>query len=241
MGDLEFRMLAGCRISLARLVEQLGDSQSAERILGENVKLLTSSRAKAVSPTSALALLLTRQELARINPRYVSPSLGHLSVVEQREPYFVLFSPEAERFSAREWAEQAWTVFESIPGCEPGAGEESVIGLRFVELLFTEAASARHSHRLDLSRKIADRMYAFASIFVSRRPDQPDAHLALSMAYAQFYKNASRISDRPGVETNMRLALAAAQKALLLDIRSDRIRHEVAQLERKLKGIAPSR
>ena len=129
-------------------------------------------------------------------------------------------------------------MFESIPGCEPGALEESTIGLRFVELLFNEAANARRSGRLDQSRRIADRMYAFASILVSRRPDQPDAHLALSMAYAQFYKNASRSSDRLGVETNMRLALSAAQKALLLDTRSDRMRHEVAQLEGKLKNLA---
>jgi hypothetical protein len=62
----------------------------------------------------------------------------------------------------------------------------------------------------------------------------------MSLAHAQFYKNASRSNDRAAVDFNLRLALASARRALLLDFRNAAARVQVAQLEGKLKRLAPA-
>ncbi len=241
MADGEIDTLADCRIDLARVANEQGDRGRAERLLRENLRLLRSSPGKGVPPSSALKILRTRQLLAQIDPSYLSTPEADLNGTADSDLFFMLYSPECEKLSAHDWAERAGTILASMPGCNADAAQESRIGKEFIDLLYYRAANERGTGRLVLARQTADRMHALASNLVARCPGQPAAHLALSTAYAQFYKNAARSDDRLAVESNMRLALAAAQKALLLDIRSGWSHQVVALLEGKLKELANSR
>ena len=58
--------------------------------------------------------------------------------------------------------------------------------------------------------------------------------LALSAAYRQTYKNGYPMKDQAAVEANMKLALNAAERALLLDQNSDKARNAVYDLKRRL-------
>jgi eukaryotic-like serine/threonine-protein kinase len=233
--------MAGSRVGLAQLLLRLGDRQGAERLLRENIRRLSDKTIGNASPKIALRLLWTRQELARSDSSDVERPFDQLVPAEKSEPYFILFSPESERLSAREWAERAVTVVRSIAGREEDAAQVARIGREFNELLYYKASYARHDGRLDVARKTADRMLAFARALVAKFPGQSASHLALSLAYAQFYKNASRVDDRPAVETNMRLALASAENALLVDVKDNWSRRAVAQLQEKLKRFCSSR
>jgi hypothetical protein len=90
-------------------------------------------------------------------------------------------------------------------------------------------------------RFAARRMHAFARELVARCPRQPGSQLALSVAYLQFYNNASREDDRLAGLFNLGLALTSAQQAFLLDTKSDTARRAVARLEGKLNGLGSSR
>ena len=147
----------------------------------------------------------------------------------------MLFNAKAETLSANAWAEQAHAVLGTISGGWRDPAQESQIGYELLALLFHKAANERHTGRLDSAQKTADRMLAFASKIVARCSGQP-AHLGLSLAFAQYYKNASREDDRRAVTTNLRMALASAQNALLLNVKNDWSRRAVTQLEEKLKG-----
>jgi serine/threonine protein kinase len=51
--------------------------------------------------------------------------------------------------------------------------------------------------KLDDARRIADRRHDFACLLISMHPDQPAAHLASSLAFEQFAKNAGQVNSRP--------------------------------------------
>ncbi len=241
MADAEIENLVEGHIALARLANGRGDRERAESLLRLDLWPQANSRTRLLPPLCSLQLLLGRQELARNNPSGISTPGAQLDRTVEREPICMLFNAESERLSARDWAERAGAVLAAMPACTGDAAQESRIGYQLTRLMFCKAASERHAGSLNLAAKTADRMHALASILVERWPGQPAAHLALSTAYAQYYKNAYRREDRPAVETNLRLALAAAQKALLLDIGNDWSRRAVAQLEGKLKGLGSSR
>jgi hypothetical protein len=85
-------------------------------------------------------------------------------------------------------------------------------------------------------------MLALAHHFVAKYPGQPAAHLALSFAYIQIYKNAwpknaRHTKDLVAVEANMRLALKAAEDALRLDPNSESAQQAVQLLQRKYAGL----
>jgi hypothetical protein len=233
--------MAGTRVGLAQLLLRLGDRQRAETLLRENIKALHDKADGNSSPTIALRLLWTRQELARINPSEVSRPFDQLDPAEKAEPFFILFNPESEKLPAGEWADRAFAVLRSIAGRDRDAAQVARIGREFTETLFYRAADARRNGRLDVARRTADRMHAFARALVAEFPGQSASHLALSMAYSQFYKNASRVNDRAAVDTNIRLALAAAQNAVLVDLKDDWSRQVVARLRSKLENLDSSR
>jgi hypothetical protein len=66
-----------------------------------------------------------------------------------------------------------------------------------------------------------------------------NAYLGLRSAYAHVYKNAYDTDDMPSIEANMKLARDAAQKALFLDLGSEKARHAVDDLERRLAKLQP--
>ena len=237
LADAEIDNLVEAHIALARLTNGRGDRAGAERLLRLDLWPRSKSPASLLPPLCALKLLLARQELARERPSEMSTLGAQLDGTVGREPFFTLFSAESERLSARDWAEHAGAVLAAMPACKGDAAQESRIGYQLIELLFCKAASERHVGDLDRAAKTAGRMHALASNLVARCPSQPASHLALSTAYAQYYKNACRSEDSLAALTNLRLALAAAQKALLLDIGNDWSRRAVTQLEEKLKGL----
>ena len=77
-------------------------------------------------------------------------------------------------------------------------------------------------------------MLALANHIVADHPDETAAYLALSAAYKQIYKNGYSTKDQAAVEANMKLALNAAERALLLDQNSDKARNAVYDLQRRL-------
>ena len=84
-------------------------------------------------------------------------------------------------------------------------------------------------------------MIAYARLLVARYPDDSAAHLAMSDAYVQVYKNAWRDNDRVAIERNLRRALDEARQALALDSTSSHATRTVAEYERRLQGlVAPT-
>jgi len=103
-----------------------------------------------------------------------------------------------------------------------------------MDALAAIASTLLGSGNVDGARRIAERMLALASHIVAVHPDEPAAHLALSAAYRQIYKNAYPMDDQEAVEANMNLAINAAERALLLDRDSDKARNAVDDLQRRL-------
>jgi hypothetical protein len=237
---IDLERMSGSRVALAQLLIRLDDRMGAERLFRENIRRLSDESVRNASPTIALRLLWTRQELARLNPSDLSRPFEQLGPAAKSEPYFILFNPESEKLSTNVWAERAAAVVQSIAGRHQDAAYVARIGHEFCEILFYKAAYSRHDGRLDLARITADRMLAFASSLVRRFPRESASHLALSLAYAQFYKNAYRVKDRVAEEKNMRLALASAEKALLLDVKDGGSRRAVAELQGKLEKFSSS-
>lgn len=67
------------------------------------------------------------------------------------------------------------------------------------------------------ARRTAHRMHAFARGLDSVHPDQATAHLALSMAFEEFAKNAWPVNDRSAIERDWKLALEEAHRAVDFD------------------------
>jgi serine/threonine protein kinase/tetratricopeptide (TPR) repeat protein len=114
------------------------------------------------------------------------------------------------------------------------ARRESEDALQLTDRLFPLASLFRQIEDIDRAERIADRIMALARYFLAKHPDQPAAHLILSQAYGQLYKNASRKGDDATVAANMKLALAAAQHASLLNPNNEVAQRAVYDLERRL-------
>jgi hypothetical protein len=143
----------------------------------------------------------------------------------------------AERLPAGDWAERTSRILRAAAPTGLSPAQESQAGYRLVDLMWTTAAAQRHGSRLDAARRTADRMLALARLLVGRHTDQPAAHLALSEAYTQHYKNAWQTDDRPAIERNMRLALDAATRARALDPSNEFARIKVDLLQLKLEKL----
>ena len=107
LADRDLDRMAGCRISLAQLVDRMGDRPRAKQLLRENVRLLTDTARISKAPSIALNVLFSRQTLGLLDPSEALPALDRLDPTKKREPYFALFNSESEALSATAWAEQA--------------------------------------------------------------------------------------------------------------------------------------
>jgi serine/threonine protein kinase len=101
-------------------------------------------------------------------------------------------------------------------------------------------ATFRRLGEVDRARRINDRILALAARLVREYPDAPGSYLVRSIAYVQLYKKAYQADDLVAVEANMKLALAAAEQALVLDNSSgyahqlaDSLRRHLAALKAK--------
>ena len=99
------------------------------------------------------------------------------------------------------------------------------------------AADQRRWGRIDLARRTADRMLALTRLLIQRSPDDPSAHLLLADAYQQINKNAWQVNDRAAILHNLELAIAANQRALVLDPNSELAHHAMDRRQRRLKDL----
>lgn len=148
-----------------------------------------------------------------------------------------LASSEANRLPARDWAERAAQAIRATAHAGLGSAQECQVGSRLVDFMYKLAVDQRHRGNLGAAGRTADRMFAFARLLVARHPDQPAAHLALSQAHSQFYKNAWRVEDRVAVERYLRLALGAALRAQTLDPSSELTLSTVDRLQGRLEDL----
>ncbi len=218
VSDVELSALVECRISLARLVDRLGDHERAETILETSLRMLSEMRSKTMNPEASKWMLWTRTELGRLYER---------------------FSPrELEGLAAEDWAQRVTALLCSSPGTESmDPRQEFEIVHRLIEPFEVRAASQCHAGKLEEARRTADRLHALAQILVRRYPDKPAAHLSLSKAFQQKVKNAWRLEDRAAIERNLKLALAEARQALFLDPQNVQVRQEVSVLKQRLNDL----
>ncbi len=101
------------------------------------------------------------------------------------------------------------------------ARRESEFALEVTAHLTARASHLNRAGKMEGARRIAERMLALATYFVENYRSEPNSHLAMSQAYIQLYKNASRIDDRAAEAANMKSAHDAAQVALNLDPNSE--------------------
>jgi len=153
-------------------------------------------------------------------------------------PLSRLASPTDKSQSSDEWARLAAEAL-CYNGREPTGATTRGPGRVHAAIgnLAAVAATFRRLHELAAARRIADRMLALARQTVAAHPEEVDAHLALSEAYSQHYKNASEMNDDPSEEANMKLALGAAEAGLRVDPDSELARDQVHSLRRRLAKL----
>lgn len=115
--------------------------------------------------------------------------------------------------------------------------EELEFGYRLINALQLSTASHRGNDKLDVARRDADRIHAFALLMVARHPNQPVAHLLLDKAHIQHAKNYWRLHDREGVKRSWIMAIEAARQALSLDPANERARGDVTEFQRRLDDL----
>ncbi len=74
LADRDLDRMAGCRISLAQLVDRMGDRPRAKQLLRENVRLLTDTAGISRAPSIALNVLFSRQTLGLLDPSEALPA-----------------------------------------------------------------------------------------------------------------------------------------------------------------------
>ena len=153
------------------------------------------------------------------------------------DPLDRLISADADRFAPADWAEVALRALEGSGGTALGAGQGSLAGYQLANILIEMASDQRRWGRLDLAGRTADRILALTQVLVERTPDDPHAHLLLADAYQQINKNAWQSNDRAAVVSNLERAIAATQRALVIDPSSEVAWHAIDRRRRKLKGL----
>jgi hypothetical protein len=242
MPEPDYTQMADCRSALARLVDRLDDPERARALLESNLRMLDNLPARARTPAIVFALLRTREELRLIHAEVAQRSSPRLEVSGEFNSFSRLLLAESDPILVEELALRVMEVRRSVPAADGvDATEESEIALRLSGSLCTRAAQQRRLGRLDKARQTADQLHALARLLVARHPDQPAAHLALSLSFAQFAKNAWRTDDRASVKRNRKLALDAASQALSLNPQNARARDEVADLQRRLSDLRTPR
>ncbi len=205
--------LANCRIAFARCLRDAGHPKRAKTVLEANLSMLGNMRAKEMNPTIQLALSQTWYELGWNMLR-------------------------SEPLSEKEWSREFALFLEStIHASASNPCQEAEAGYMWVETGTATAAYQRRTGKLDDARRVAVGMYSFSLSLVERHPDQPAAHLALGEAYSQLCKNAWQVHDRVTIERNLRLAVDATQRALVLDPNNEIARHAMDLRQSRLKDL----
>ena len=206
-----------CRTTLAKLLWPRGDQERALTLLKANLQML-----RNVPPKTGLRRSSRLSETLEESIRVLS---------------------EPERGSNTNWAHRLVEFLHFSRNKLKGLDvmQDSEVEYLFQDSLLQEGR-ARRTGKLDDARRTADRMIAFARQLVSMHPDQPIAHLATSLAFEQFAKNAWQTNDRFAVEKNWELALEAARQELHLNPGDLRARDREAVLQRRLDALrAPSK
>ncbi len=141
--------------------------------------------------------------------------------------------------SPEEWADiAAQALLCRDPDPRAAARRESEDALVTLDRLTAITSRLRRSQDIEGVRRTVERMLALANHFVTAHPSEPAAHLALSIAYQQRSKHARQGDDRAAIEENLKLALGAAQRALLLDHNSQKAQQAIDVLQRRLAEFA---
>jgi serine/threonine protein kinase len=233
------RTLDEARSQFARFLARQGDREQASPPIAASRRMLENVPAAAENPEVAQWRLFVQSEIDRIRAisALTRTAASWSDGSDHTHPLQRLAGPDADRLPPQDWAELAARSLRSAAHPNTGPAQESGDGFRLAELLEILAAGQRHGDQLDAARRTTDRMLALGRILVARHPDQPAAHLALSLAHTQHYKNAYQIKDRPAVERHMRLALDSALNARSFDPTSERARSHADTLQGKLAGL----
>jgi tetratricopeptide (TPR) repeat protein len=235
-------LLAGTRNGLAGVLARRGDHEQARSLMDANRRVFEHVPVEAETAEVVAYRVFAQLDFDRfrtgsaatVTPASWDGGSGH------PDPLRKLASPDADRLPAQDWAELALQALRSAARPNLGPAHEPWPGHTLVIRLGNMAAEQRHCGRLDEARRTADRMLALGRLLVARHPGQPFAHLALSEAHIQLYKNAWQTDDLAAVERDMRLALDAALRAQLLDPNSELARLKVDGLQRRLKDLGAS-
>jgi serine/threonine protein kinase len=232
-------LLAETRYKLVQFLTRRGDHEQARALMVANRRMLENVPVEAENARVAAWRVFVQLDLDRLSTES-APNLTSASWNDgsgHRDPLPRLASPDADRLPAQDWAKLALQALCSAAHPGIGSAQEPAAGYCLVVPLGLMASNQRHCGKLDEARRTADRMLALGRLLVARHPDQPAAHLALSEAYTQVYKNAYQTDDRAAIEQNMKLALDAALQAQALDPNDERVRFLVDKLQRKHKDL----
>ena len=240
-----FWRLISARRALAWHLFSRGEHDETRKLIAANDGLVKHLASECESPLAECERILADIDMKLINE--FSPSETDLAAtaceVSVNGPLSSLASPTDASQKPAEWAKIAAEFLRVAKhsGSAATARLDSDDESRVVGHLRALAAMLNRVGKLDGARRIAERMLALGEFSVANHPVEPAAHLSLYLAYVQLYKNACRVDDRPAVAANMKLGLAAAQKALALDHGSELAQHAVYDLERRFADLIAKR
>ena len=161
----------------------------------------------------------------------------------ERSPIYSRLSKSLSSTDARR-TPQEWVQFSAralSAGHQPDAANaarlEAESALNLQVHLAKIGSTFRLVNDMDGARRIAERMLALADHYRSTCADLPAAHLALTKAYEQMWKNARQAGDDVAVEANVKRALSAARQAWSLDPDYEFAERTVRMLEQKLARL----
>jgi hypothetical protein len=221
------RTLACSRNQLTLVLEARGNQEAARALMAANARLLEKVTVDAVDPE-----IMAWRVFARYGVDCLGAGAGQVRGTGRSD---------ADRKSTETWAERAADGLHLACTPKTTCLQESAAGFEFVLEMAEIASRQRQSGRLDDARHTADRIHAFANQLRNRYPDQSYAHLALGEAFSQLQKNAWKMEDRASVESNLKLALEAAERALALDPKNEKARIEAEHRRGKLRDLMASR
>ncbi len=235
-----FNRLVANRRTLAWTLFSRGDYGKSRSLLAANYRLLENLTLECENLNLPLERMLAHIDLKLMADRSPSEPVAAVDAHEAgKGPLSALASPADASQSPENWATLAALVLRSTKHSDPATAArcESECTLNVMEYLRTVASRFNRAGKLEGARRIAEKMLALAKYFVESYPGEPNAHLALSLAYIQVYKNASRIEDQAAVATNMKSAEDAAQFALNLDPNYERAQQAIQSLRKRLADL----
>jgi tetratricopeptide (TPR) repeat protein len=231
------------RRNLALLLYSQGDLAEAGSLVDGSRRLLENLPDGCEGPTLPVQRLLCRIDCLALLPDAAAETSPEAGDVESRSvsPLSYLASPTDASQPPEDWARIAARAIRcDDPDRRAASYREAEDALTVIDRLTGIASRMRRLDDAEGAKRIAERMLALANHVVAAHPRQPASYLALSYAYAQIYKNAYLTKDGPAIEVNMRSARDAAQKALLLDLNSERAWNAVDDFQRRLADLHPN-